>query len=310
MEFTFLQPPGGPSLGGGGAYITGLITGLREAGHDVAAATGTALPPHRVAIIDGPELGAFPPDALTNAVGLVHRLGPVATQPERERLQRLRRVVATNEAVAIRLAEEYGVPAERITAIPPGMPNVSRSTGSGGPHCAILSVGGLTTRKGHATLLRALARLRDLDWRLTIVGEEHRDPAYAAALRGQAETSGIAARVHFAGPLLHDALEVHWRAADLFALATESEGYGIAIAEALRRGLPVAVTAGGAAADLVSPEAGVVCPVGDSDGLSKAMRRLIFDTGLRTDMAQAAWMIGQTLPDWPAQAVRFAKAVM
>ena len=310
MEFTFLQPPGGPSLAGGGAYITGLITALRATGHDVATATGTALPPHRIAIIDGPELPSFANDTLAGAVGLIHRLGPVAGQPERERLQRLRRIVATNDAVAARLVEEYGVPATHITAIPPGVPNAPRSTGSGGPHCAILSVGGLTTRKGHATLLRALARLRDLDWRLTIVGDDHRDPAHAAALRAQVEASGIAPRVHFAGPLPDDALEAQWRAADLFALATELEGYGITVAEALRRGLPVAVTAGGAAADLVSPEAGIVCPVGDSDGLSKAMRRAIFDTGLRTEMAQAAWMIGQTLPDWPAQSVRFVKAVM
>ncbi len=33
----------------------------------------------------------------------------------------------------------------------------------------------------------------------------------------------------------------------------------MAVAEALKRGLPVAVTAGGAAGNLVTPEAGVVC---------------------------------------------------
>ena len=46
--------------------------------------------------------------------------------------------------------------------------------------------------------------------------------------------------------------------ADLFALATHWEGYGMAIAEALKRGVPVAVTDGGAAGNLVTPEAGVV----------------------------------------------------
>ncbi len=92
-------------------------------------------------------------------------------------------------------------------------------------------------------------------------------------------------------------MEAAWQGADLFALATEWEGHAAAVAEALRRGLPVAVTRGGAAAELVPPEAGVACDAGDVDGLSKALRRLIFDAGLRADMAEAAWRAGQALPD-------------
>jgi glycosyltransferase involved in cell wall biosynthesis len=309
MDFTFLQPAGGPSLAGGGAYITGLTAALRAAGHDVAITAGTTLPPGRIAVIDMPSLTAFPSDVLANAVGLIHHLGPTPSAAERERLPRLRRIVATSGLVAKRLTETFDVAPERVVAIPPGAPDAPRSTGSGGPVCAILSVGGLTARKGHATLLQALARLSDLAWRLTIVGDDHRDPAVAAALRAQVEASGIASRVHFAGPLADDALEAQWREADLFALATEWEGYGVAIAQALRRGLPVAVTAGGAAADLVSPETGIICEVGDAAGLSKAMRRLIFDTALRADMAQAAWAAGRELPDWPARADCFVKAV-
>ena len=57
----------------------------------------------------------------------------------------------------------------------------------------------------------------------------------------------------------------------------------MAIAEALKRGVPVAVSAGGAAGNLVTPEAGVVCPAGDHINLSKALRRMIFGTGLRRD---------------------------
>jgi hypothetical protein len=36
---------------------------------------------------------------------------------------------------------------------------------------------------------------------------------------------------------------------------------------------------------------------------------MIFDTALRRDMADAAWRIGQTLPDWPTQARAFAAAL-
>ncbi len=102
---------------------------------------------------------------------------------------------------------------------------------------------------------------------------------------------------------------VLWQQADLFALATHYEGYGMAIAEALRHGLTVAITAAGAAAALVGPEAGVVCQPGDVDQLSKALRRLIFSRELRQDMADVAWQTGQTLPSWATQIERFTAAV-
>ena len=55
------------------------------------------------------------------------------------------------------------------------------------------------------------------------------------------EELGIARPVRFAGEVDGDALEALWREADMFALATHWEGYGMAIAEALKRGVPVAV---------------------------------------------------------------------
>jgi glycosyltransferase involved in cell wall biosynthesis len=132
---------------------------------------------------------------------------------------------------------------------------------------------------------------------------------HAATLRNLAEDLKIAQRVEFAGVATGEALEALWRGADVFALATEYEGYGMAIAEALKRGLPVALTRGGAAGALVPVEAGVVCEVGDLVTYSKALRRVIFDTELRAEMSQAAWTAGQDLPDWAAQGRAFADAL-
>jgi glycosyltransferase involved in cell wall biosynthesis len=120
-----------------------------------------------------------------------------------------------------------------------------------------------------------------------------------------AEDLKIAQRVRF----VDEVTETLWAGADLFALTSYFEGYGVATAEALRRGVAVAVTNTGAVPTLVGPEAGVVCAPGDVEQLSKAMRRLIFDRPLLRDMSEVAWRSGQSLPSWNEQARRLAAAL-
>jgi glycosyltransferase involved in cell wall biosynthesis len=343
MHATLIVPAPFDAVSGGYEYDRRIVAGLREAGHTVrvvelsgshpladtaareaARASWWSLDEGSRPIIDGLALPAFASleDALAarSAVGLIHH--PTALETgfsdsdraallaiEKRMMPRLARIVVTSEATAECLATDFGVDRERVAVVVPGTDDAPRSMGSGGATCRIISVGALVPRKGHDLLLRALARLFDLDWHLTIVGSPDRDPVHARSLSALAEELGITQRVAFAGEVVGDALEALWQKADLFALATRWEGYGMAIAEALKRGLPVVVCNGGAAGKLVTAESGVVCPDGDHVNLSKALRRMIFGTTLRRGMAEAAWQVGQTLPDWRTQVREFAQAI-
>ncbi|MGG5817980.1 glycosyltransferase family 4 protein [Falsiroseomonas sp. HW251] len=337
MDVALLVPGPFDTISGGYIYDGRLVEGLRANGHDVqvvelagrhplpddeALASARhaldAVPAGARIVIDGLGLPSFGPlvEELERrrAVGLIHH--PTALEhgnpgevrdalraAELQLFPRLARLVATSNLTAQRLAPEFGVDPARVGVVEPGTDPAPRSTGSG-DGCSILALGSLIPRKGHDVLLRALAMLPDLEWRLTIAGGA-RDPVYAHGLQALAEELGIAQRVDFPGEVDGAVLEALWQGADIFALASHWEGYGMAVAEALARGLPVAVSAGGALADLVPVEAGVVSPPGDVVSLGKAMRRAIFDTELRAEMAEAAWRAGQRLPRWEDRAAAF-----
>jgi len=344
MHAALFVPAPFATVSGGYNYDRAIVAGLRARGHvvDVLELGGThpladasarasaraawdKLPAETIPIIDGLCLPAFAPDAFApdaiasrRTVGLIHHPTALETghdaatrdtlrATERALMPLLARVIVTSAATGTRLSGEFGVMAERIAVVVPGTAPAPRSPGSGGPGCTILSLAVITPRKGHDVLLRTLARLRDLDWTLTIAGAA-RDPGHAHALVALADELGIARRVTFAGEVVADALERLWHGADLFALASHYEGYGMAIAEALKRGLPVATTSG-VAGDLVTADSGIVVSPGDDAAMARALRRVIFDRPLRAEMAEGAWRVGQTLPDWPTQADAFAVAL-
>lgn len=320
---------------GGHTYDRRMAEGLRALGHDVqvveldgrlpdadqaaiyaARTVWAALPADSVKLIDGLALPAFAGLPLHQVIGLIHHPASLETGVPADVAERLHvteagmfrempRLVATSDQTAELLIRDFGVSRDHIEVVIPGIDDLPRSGGSTGPACQILSVGALIARKGHDVLLRALSRLFDLDWELTIAGSADRDPVHASGLRALAEELNIAQRVHFT----NDVTDALWADSDLFALTSYFEGYGVAIAEALRRGLPVAVSNVGAVPTLVGPEAGVVCAPGDVEQLSKALRRLIFDRALRHDTAEVAWQSGQLLPSWNDQAARLASVL-
>jgi len=173
---------------------------------------------------------------------------------------------------------------------------------------ALLCVATLTPRKGYELLLTALAAIPQRNWRLTCAGSLDRDPRTAARVRSQLRQSGLEDRVSLAGDMDADALGTEYDRADVFVLATLYEGYGMAVAEALARGLPVISTATGAIGELVQ-DAGIIVPPGDLPALTDALSRVVGDAHLRSRLAANARQARERLPTWDRAAAAMAGAL-
>lgn len=286
-------------------------------GRVVAAAVLAAEPDGRLVLVDGLAGGVLadelrPHAARLRIVALVHH--PLAEESgldaatqarlrasERAALRHARRVLVTSRATAGLLAE-YGVDAGRIDVASPGTDAAPVADGTGDPP-ALLCVATLSARKGHDTLMRALAPLVDLRWTLTCVGSLDLDPRSAGATRDLVTTLGLDDRVHLVGAVGEDALPAFYARADLFVLPTWFEGYGMAVAEAVARGLPVLATATGAIPEIVAGDAGVLLPPGDVAAWTTALRRFLADESWRGRLREGALRARQALPSWERTAV-------
>ena len=78
------------------------------------------------------------------------------------------------------------------------------------------------------------------------------------------------------------------RTLDVFVLPSFAEGTSKSVIEAMAHGLPVITTNVGGLPDLLTPDAGILIPPGDSAALAEAMQCLAADPALRKRMGEAA----------------------
>ena len=107
----------------------------------------------------------------------------------------------------------------------------------------LLFLGRIHPIKGLEMLLEAwrVLQSRHPDWELMIAGKG--DEVYVATLKAMAADLHLA-RVEFRGATYGDAKHRLFRSAEIFVLPTHTENFGMAVAEALARGIPVLTTRG------------------------------------------------------------------
>lgn len=286
------------------------------------AAIEAALRPGDAALVDGLAFGALPEPAvraigapivalchhpLCLETGLAQERSRALRESERRALALAARVIVTSPHTGALLTRDFGVPEKKIAVALPGTDPAPRARGSGGAP-ALLAVGSIIPRKAFDLIVEALAGLVDLDWRLRIVGGDLAAPRTAEALDALIAARNLGDRIERTGELAAEPLGRLFDASDVFVSASLYEGFGMALAEALARGLPIVTTTGGAAAETIPDAAALKIPPGDVAALREALRRLIADAALRSRLAEAAWRAGQALPRWE-DAARIVAAV-
>ena len=341
-DVVFAIPGDLASPTGGYAYARRMLADLPGQGVDVVyrplpgafpfpseadvAATAAALaatPPDAVLLIDGLACGVLPPALLRDCgrrcVALVHHplghetgLAEADSQrllaSEKAALAAVDAVITSSVPTGRVLVSEFGVAPGRLTVAEPGTDPAPRAPARGEPP-HLVSVGSVSPRKGYDVLVTALAKLVTLPWRATIVGSLERMPDEAARLRAAIAEAGLGERIALAGTCEDAVLERLYASADVFVMASRYEGYGMALTEALARGLPIVTTRVGAADERVPDAAGLKVPPGDADALCEALATVLGDRERRLAMAEASWRAGQALPRWVDTAAVIAGVV-
>ncbi len=221
---------------------------------------------------------------------------------ERQWHRRMSAVLGNSRSVLRQLREE-GVPENKLLLIYNGVDlsafgeQVSKDSararlGLSGEALVFVIVANLIRYKGHADLLRALARVKDRlpeNWALLCAG---RDDGIGRSLENLVEDLGLTQRIHWLGSVKE--IPSLLAAADIALLTSHEEGFSNAIVEYMAAGLPTIVTDVGGNAEAVShEEVGLVVPAKNPDALGEAILRLALDEALRRDFGMLAQKIAR-----------------
>ncbi|KPI27844.1 glycosyl transferase group 1 [Actinobacteria bacterium OV320] len=242
--------------------------------------------------------------------GLAPEVAAELDAKERAVLRAVPAVVATSEWAVRRLVSHHGLAPERVHAAAPGADIAPLASGTDGVS-RLLCVAAVTPRKGQHRLVEALAAARDLPWSCVCVGGLGQDPEYVAHLRDLIASYGLQDRLELAGPKAGAELDAAYASADLMVLTSYAETYGMAVTEALARGIPVLATDVGGLPEAVgrAPDGGVpgiLVPPEDPAALAVELRGWFGEADVRRRLKAAARGRRAALNGWATTAQSLA----
>lgn len=189
-----------------------------------------------------------------------------------------------------RLAESaYGLPVETI------FNGVNLQTCRPGPFVPagkpqLLFAGRFSVQKNVLFLIDLLARVRDLDWTLEMLG----DGPLRAAVAARVAEYGLSQRILLRGWVPPEQVERVMQRSDILLLPSLSEGLSVVGVRALAFGLAALASDVPGNLDLVHPgKNGYLCPVNDLATFEHQLRQMLHNTNLLTSMKRASRELAQ-----------------
>lgn len=263
---------------------------------------------------------------------LAHRKNAVAAGAERETALRLKverdlvaqadGLIAANPDERADLVWRLDARPERVCTIPPGV-DLELFTPRDRAACrarlglragdrVVLFVGRIDPIKGIDSLLAAAALLNDaadtesaLAPAFLFVGGDLDDAGQPvgplARVAQKAASLGITARCRFVGSQPQDQLPDFYAAADVVAIPSRYESFGLVAVEAMACGTPVVASRAGGLAFTVDDDAGLLVPPGNAAALAAALRGILTDDAYRAQLQQGARCCAERFA-WPTVA--------
>ena len=193
------------------------------------------------------------------------------------------RTIAVSEHDQAIAVEHHVLPADKIAVVHNALPDLDppQIAEPGREPPTIVMVARFEVPKLPTTLIAALARLRELDWRCELIGDGPLRPEVEAAV-AEAE---LGDRVALLGT--RDDVPARLAAAQIAVLVSQREGFPLVVLEAMRAGLPVVASEVGGIPEAITPACGRLVAPG-VEPLVAALEPLIREPKLRAQLGAAS----------------------